>query len=152
MRKWVGRIFWIALLLLLAWWAKERFLVSEETRIQRQIAAMEQAVEQNKILRLADAVAGDYGDDHGLDKGTLLAAVRAFRAQQDALLIHISDLTIQVQPGTNLAQVTLIARVVTKPKGGGETELNADRFRLYLRKDDQVWRLTRVESPELKFD
>jgi len=150
--KWFWRAAVAALLIWLAWQGWQRFFVTDETRIKRLIATMANAVEKNKTLALADCIAGDYGDDRGLDKSTLLGAVRATRSQYDAMFIHISDMLIQIADDRQKAQATLIAKVLTKRAGGGDTELNAERVRLFFRKTDDGWKLTRVESPELKFE
>jgi ketosteroid isomerase-like protein len=43
--------------------------------------------------------------------------------------------------------------VLAKQKGAAaETEVRAERFRLFFRKSDDGWKLVRTESPELKFD
>ena len=83
----------------------------------------------------------------------LIGAVRSFRAQYDALFIHISDLTMTIDPDHQKAQAVFIAKVLAKAKGSlSESEVRADRFRLYFRKTDGGWKLIRAESPELKFD
>lgn len=132
------------------WQAGQRLFITDETRIKRLIGTMETAVEKNKIIALADCIAGDYSDDHGLDKASLLGAVRGVRMQYEALFIHIADMVIEVTPET--AQATLVAKVLTRRAGGGETELNAERVRLFFRQTDDGWKLIRIESPELKFD
>lgn len=151
--KWFSRFAGLLLLAGLAWWTWQRLFVTDETRIQRAIASMESAVEEGNLLRLEAGIAQDYSDDHGLDKATLLGAVRSFRAQQDAIFIHISELRITVAPDRQTAQAAFIAKVLVKPKGAlAESELRADRHRLSFRNTDQGWRMTRAESPELKFD
>jgi ketosteroid isomerase-like protein len=127
--------------------------VTDEARVKKQLAILVIAVEKGDILRLSDALAADYSDDWGLDKSTLLGAVRAFRTQYDALFIHISDLTVTVDPDHQKAQAIFIAKVLAKAKGSvTESEVRADRFRLHFRKTDSGWKLNRAESPELKFD
>jgi ketosteroid isomerase-like protein len=151
--KWLVRIVVAGLLVFAVWWLWQRMFVTDETRIKRQISTMTQAVEKGEILKLSDAIANDYADDHGFDKGTLLAAIREFRAQSEALLIHISDQKIEaITPGAREAQAVIVVKVLSKTKGGGQTELNADRFRLFFHKTDDGWKLSRTESPELKFD
>ena len=147
--KWLARIV-VAGLLAFALW--QRVFVTDEMRIKRQIGTMARAVEEGEMLKLSDAVAHDYADDRGLDKSTLLAAVRVFRAQSESLFIYISDQKIEVNPDAQEAQAVIVAKVLSKTKGGGQTELNADRFRLFFRKTDNGWKLSRTESPELKFD
>jgi ketosteroid isomerase-like protein len=68
------------------------------------------------------------------------------------MFIHISDMVIEMGADRQTAQATLVAKVLTKRAGGGETEINAERVRLFFRKTEDGWKLTRVESPELKFD
>jgi|YelNatPaOPRAMG01_1025707.scaffolds.fasta_scaffold10237_4 ketosteroid isomerase-like protein len=136
----------------IGWQAWQRLFVTDATRVKRLIGAMETAVEQNKIVALADCIAGDYSDDRGLDKATLLGAVRSVRMQFEALFIHIGDMVIEVAPDARTAQATLVAKVLTRRAGGGETELNAERVRLFFRKTDAGWKLIRLESPELRFD
>jgi ketosteroid isomerase-like protein len=151
--KWTIRIAGVALAALVAWQIWERVFVTDETRIKKQIAAMARAVEKGDVVRLSDAVATDYADDWNMDKSTLLGAARAFRAQYDAVFIHISDVTVTVEPDHQTAQAVLIAKVLAKAKGSlSESELRAERFRLFFRRNDSVWRLVRAESPELKFD
>ena len=151
--KWLLRIVAVGIVVFVAWQIWQRVFVTDEKRIKKQISIMANAVEKGDALRLSDALAGDYGDDWGLDKSMLLGAVRSFRAQYDALFIHISDLTVTVDPDHQKAQAILIAKVLAKAKGAvAESEVRADRFRLYFRKADSGWKLTRTESPELKFD
>jgi ketosteroid isomerase-like protein len=46
-----------------------------------------------------------------------------------------------------------VAKILAKAKGSlSESEVYADRFRLYFRKTDDGWKLTRTESPQLKFE
>ncbi len=150
--KWLLRAAAVGLVAWLAWYGWQRIFVTDETRIKQLVATMVNAVEKNKTLVLADCVAGDYGDDRGLDKSTLLGMIRATRSQYEALFIHISDMAIQITDDRQKAQATLVAKVLTKRTGGGETELNAERVRLFFRKIDNGWKMTRVESPELKFE
>lgn len=151
MRKYV----WVVAIVLLAWMAWygwQLFFVTDESRIRKLIATMQSAVEKNKMLTLADCIARDYGDDRGMDKSTLLAMVRGTRSQYDAMFIYISDMVIEIPAGQNTATATVVARILTKRAGGGDTELNAERVRLFFRKTDNDWLMTRVESPELKFE
>ncbi|MGD0017509.1 MAG: hypothetical protein ABSC38_08370 [Verrucomicrobiia bacterium] len=151
--KWLSRIIGLGLVAAAMWQLWEHVFVSDETRITRLISAMAQAVEKGNILKLSDAIANDYENDHGLDKRTLLALIRAFRAQSEAVFIYISDQKIEAIPsGAQKAQVVIVAKVLSKHKGGGQTELNAERIRLFFRKTDDGWKLCRTESPELKFD
>ncbi|MBM3858937.1 MAG: hypothetical protein FJ395_04720 [Verrucomicrobia bacterium] len=150
--KWLLRITVAGLLVWLAWQGWQRFFVTDETRIKRLISTLANAVENNKILALADGIAGDYSDDRGLDKATLLGAVRGTRSQYEAMFIYISDTAVQIADNRENAQATIVARILTKRAGGGSTELNAERVRLFFRKTDSGWKMTRVESPELKFD
>ena len=149
--KWI-RLVLVVLVLLLAWWAWQHLFVSDETRIRLQLATMTRAVEQANLLKLEGAIASDYSDDYGLDKSTLLGAVRSYRQQHDGLFIHLSDVNVELDPDHKQAKAVCIAKVMTRPKGGGETQLISDRFRLFFRKTDQGWKLYRAESPELKFD
>ena len=150
--KWT-RIVLLILTLLAAWWAWQRFFVSDETRIRLQLVTMARAVEQGNILKLEGAIATDYTDDFGMDKSTLLAGIAQYRQQHDGLFIHLSDIQIEVQPDHQKARALLIAKVVSKSKSGAtESDLFSDRFRLFFRNNDRHWQLIRVESPELKFD
>jgi len=151
--KWIGRTAGIAAAVLFGWWLWQRVVVTDETRVKRQIAAMERAVERGDLLRLEGAIAQDYGDEWGLDKSALLGAARAFHQQYEALFIHIGDLTVAVGPDHENASAVFIAKVIAKTSGSAtETEVRAERLRLFFRKSDRGWRLTRIESPELKFD
>jgi hypothetical protein len=151
--RWIRLILVLAVIFVAAGWIWERFLVSDETRIRLRINGMERAVEQGDLLRLEGAIADDYSDDSGMDKPSLLAAVRAFRQQYDGLFIHLSDIDIQIDADHQMAQAAFVAKVISKPRdGGGESELLADRFRLFFRKTGRDWRLVRAESPPLKFD
>ncbi|HUK84054.1 MAG TPA: hypothetical protein VLZ12_15645 [Verrucomicrobiae bacterium] len=149
--KWT-RLLLAVVVLVLAWWAWQRLFVSDETRIRLQLAAMTRAVEQGNVLKLEGTIASDYSDDYGLDKSTLLGAVRSYRQQHDGLFIHLSEVSVELGPENAKATAAFVAKVMARPKGGGETQLISDRFRLFFRKSDQGWKLYRVESPELKFD
>ena len=152
MMKWMMRLLGVVVLVLVGWWLWERVFVTDQTRVRRLIAAMQRHVEQGNLIRLADTIAQDYSDDRGLDKGTLLGAVRSYRAQYDTVFIHLSDLQVTVEPDHRRAQAVFIAKVLVKPRGGQETELFSDRFRLFFRKTEEGWQMIRAESPELKFD
>ena len=151
--KWLLRIAAVGIALFVLWQVWQRVFVTDETRVKRQIAVMENAVERGKLLQLADAVAADYSDDWGMDKSMLLGGVSSFRSQYDAIFIHLSDLTVTVDPDHQKAQAVFIAKVLAKAKGSlSESEVRSERFRLYFRKNDSGWKLIRAESPELKFD
>lgn len=151
--KWLGRIIVAGVVVFVAWQIWQRVFVTDEKRVKKQLAIMVSAVEKGDVLRLSDALAGDYSDDRGLDKSMLLGAVRSFRTQYDALFIHISDLTVTIDANHQKAQAIFIAKVLAKAKGSvTESEVRADRFRLHFRKTDSGWKLVRAESPELKFD
>jgi ketosteroid isomerase-like protein len=153
MKKWILRILAAVVVAFVLWQIWDHVFVTDEKRIKKQIATMTRAVEKGDVLRLADAVAADYSDGWSMDKSTLLGAVRAFRAQYDALFIHISDLDVTIDPDGQTGQAVFIAKVLAKAKGSAtESEVRAERFRLHFRKNDGVWRLVRTESPELKFD
>ena len=151
--KWLLRIVMMAIAAFVLWQVWQRVFVTDETRIRRQISTMVSATEKGDVLRLSDALAADYSDDWGLDKSMLIGAVRSFRSQYDALFIHLSDLTVTIDPDHQKAQAVFIATVIAKAKGSlSESEVRADRFRLHFRKSDSGWKLTRAESPELKFE
>ena len=151
--KWFWRLVLVAIVVFAAWRIWQRIFVTDEQRVKNQLAGMVRAVEKGDVLRLSDALAADYSDDWGLDKSTLLGAVRSFRSQYDALFIHISDLKVTVDPDHQTAQAIFIAKVLAKAKGSvTPNEIRADRFRLHFRKVDSTWKLERAESPELKFD
>jgi hypothetical protein len=151
--KWLIRIAGIVVLVLAGWWLWQKIFVTDEQRVQRQISSMVRAVETGNLLKLEGAVAQDYSDDFGFDKSTVLAAVRAFRAQQDGVLILISDLAVTIEPDRQHAHAVFIAKVLAKAKGSfADSELRTDRYRLSFRKTDQGWQMTRAESPQLKFD
>lgn len=151
--KWLLRIVAAGIVVFVAWQIWERVFVTDEKRIKKQMTAMVSAVEKGDLLRLEGAIAQDYSDDFGLDKATLLAAVRSFRQQYDAIFIHLSDLTITIETDHQKAQAIFIAKVIAKAKGSlSESEVRAERFRLHFRKTDSGWKLVRAQSPELKFD
>lgn len=151
--KWLLRIAVVVIVAFALWQVWQRMFVTDETRIKKQIAIMESAVEKGKLLQLSDVIAADYSDDWGMDKSMLLGGVSSFRSQYDAIFIHLSDLTVTVDPDHQKAQAVFIAKILAKAKGSlSESEVRAERFRLYFRKNDSTWKLIRVESPELKFD
>ena len=151
--KWLLRVAIGALVVFGLWRAWQWAFVTDEMRIRRQISIMAGAVERGEILRLSDALASDYGDDWGMDKATLLGAVRAYRARYDPVFIHISDLTVTVEPDHQKAQAVLIARIIARERGSlTDSEAREDRFRLVFRRNESGWELIRAESPELKFD
>jgi len=150
--KWLTRIVVVVALVLVGWWVKERFFVSDETRIKRALDALVKAVETGNMVGLSDGIAADYSDDRDLDKGTLVAMVHGYRSQQQAIFIFLTEMKVEVEASRHAAQVTLIANILIKPKGGADTHMDGERFRLYFRKDDRGWKLARVESPKLQFD
>lgn len=151
--KWVLRIAVAAIAAFALWRAYQWLFVTDEMRIQRQISVMAGAVEKGDPVRLSNALASDYTDDWGLDKSTLLGSVHSYRTQYDPVFIHISDLTVTVDPDHQKAQAVFIAKILAKARGSvSDSEAREDRFRLYFRKNDSLWELIRAESPELKFD
>ncbi len=151
--RWLKIILGVALLMLLGWWLKERFFISEETRIKRAIAAAEQAVEAGNLLKLEGFIAQDYTDHYGFDKSTVLAGIRQFRAQYPKIFIHITGMTITLADDRQTAQTAFIARILTGPVDDpSATEVRNERLRLHLRKTDSGWKLRRAEAPELKFE
>ena len=151
--KWILRVAMVGIAAFVLWQVWQRVFVTDETRVKKQIAVMVNSVEKGKLLQLSDAVAADYSDDFGMDKSMLLGGVSSFRSQYDAIFIHLSDLTVTVDPDHQKAQAVFIAKVLAKAKGSlSESEIRSERFRLYFRKNDSTWKLIRVESPELKFD
>lgn len=153
MMKWLWRIVLVGVAALIIWQVWQRVFVTDETRIKRQIAVMTSAVEKGNLLRLSDVVATDYSDDSGMDKSTLLVEVRAFRSPYDSLSIHLSEVTVTVDPDHQKAHAEFIAKVIARNKGGSsENEVHSGQMRLFFRKDDAGWELIRAESPEAKFD
>jgi len=151
--KWLGRFVLLIALAGLGWWAWQRIFVTDEQRVKRQLSAMARAVETGNLLKLEDSIAQDYTDDFGFDKSTILGGVRSFRAQYDALLILITELTVEIEPSHQKAQAVFIVKVLAKAKGSlSETEVRADRYRVHFHKTDAGWKMTRAESPQLKFD
>ena len=151
--KLILRIAGAAVIAFVLWRAWQWFFITDEIRVKRQISVMTRAVEKGDVLRLSNALAADYSDDWGMDKSMLLGGVSSFRSQYDAIFIHLSDLTVTVDPDHQKAQAVFIAKVLAKAKGSlTESEVRAERFRLYFRKNDAGWKLIRAESPQLKFD
>jgi hypothetical protein len=147
--RWLG----VAALVGAGWWVWQRTAVTDEQRVQRALARLETAVEQRQWLRLEDGVAHDYADAFGFDKAGVLLAVRAFRAQYDAVFIHLSDVVITVAPDRQTAEAAFIAKVLGTPRGAlAETEIRAERYRVRFRRTDQGWKLTAAETPALKFE
>ena len=151
--KWLIRIAFVAVVVIAGWWLWQKIFVTEEQRIARQISSMARAVESGNLLKLESNIAQDYSDDFGLDKSTVLAAVRTFRSQHDGVLILISDMNVQIEPDRQHAHAVFIAKILARAKGTvADSELRTDRYRLSFRKTDQGWQMTRAETPQLKFD
>ena len=151
--KWLTRLVLIGVLAGSGWWMWQRVFVTDAQRVQRQLSAMAQAVETGRWIRLDNDIANDYSDDFGFDKATVIAGVRSFRAQYDAILIFITDLKVEIAPDHQQAQTVFIAKVLAKAHGAlRDSEVRADRYRVFFRKTEAGWKMTRVESPQLKFD
>ena len=94
------------------------------------------------------------------DTCVTLAAAQHVQVNAQALASIISNFRrehglgpVTVDPEHQTAQAVFIAKVLAKAKGNlTQSEVRAERFRLYFRKTDGAWRLVRTESPELKFD
>jgi hypothetical protein len=151
--KWLTRIAVIAVLVLLGWWTWQRVFVTDEQRVRKLIGSMQKAVETGNLLKLEAGIAQDYTDEFGFDKSTVIGAVRSFRAQYDAVLIILTDLHVTIEPDHQHAQAVFIAKILAKQKGSlADSELRSDRFRLLFRKTDQGWKMTRAETPQLRFE
>lgn len=151
--KLILRIVGAIIITFVLWRAWQWFFITDEIRVKRQISAMTRAVEKGDVLRLSNALAADYNDDWGMDRSTLIGAVHSFRAQYDAMFVHISDLSVTIDSDHQKGQAVFIAKVIAKAKGSlSDSEVRAERFRLYFRNTDSGWKLIRTESPELKFE
>ena len=151
--KWFVRLLLVGALAGSGWWLWQRLFVTDEQRVQRQLSVMTHAVETGNLIKLEDSIAQDYADDFGFDKATIIAGVRSFRADYDALLIFITDLKVEVAPDHQTAQAVFIAKVLAKAHGAlSASEIRADRYRIYFRRTDAGWKMTRAASPQLKFD
>jgi hypothetical protein len=143
----------IAAVALTSWWIKERFFVTDEMRVKRLVSDMAKFVEKAAITSLGETITEDYTSDQASDKTTLLNAIRIFRLQYAQMFIYIADQAVIVSPDAEGAEVTLVAKVIAKPRGGGaDTEFHAERVRLFFRKTDAGWQMYRTESPKLNFD
>ncbi len=149
MLRWLLRIVLVAGAIAVGWWVWDRFLVPDETKIRRLVAAMKDAVIRRNALRLSDSIAQDYSDDFGLNKSTLLGVARSFRDQFDEVTIEIPELAVTVEPDHQTARAALRATVVGF-KGGIRQEPADDQLRLFFRKTDDGWKLTRIEAPKLE--
>lgn len=151
--RWVARGLALLIVVGVGWWLAYRLTVTEEQRLLRTLSVMQRAVERMNLLTLEGYIAGDYSDERGLDKQSLLLAVRNVRLQYSTFLVFRSDTVTEIAPDATTATVTFVAKVVATPtEGGAETELFTERFRLSFRKQDNAWRLTRVEVPKLRFE
>jgi hypothetical protein len=105
------------------------------------------------FLSLGNAIAADYHDDRGLDKATLIAAIRTTRLQYSAFHIFLTGTTITIAPDRQTAVVVIIAKVLATPRDGGtERDLFTERFRLTFQRHDRTWQLTATEVPKLSFE
>jgi hypothetical protein len=153
MKKWLLYLVVATVLAWMGWQIKERFFVSEETRVRRLVSAMATMVEKVEIKSLGDSIADDYTSDQVADKTTLLNAIRLFRLQYAQMFIYLSDENIEMAPDQQTAEVTLVAKIVATARGGGgNTEFNSERIRLFLRKTSDGWKMYKTESPKLNFD
>ena len=151
--NWFLRILLVGVLAGAGWWLWQRVFVTDEQRVQRQLSAMAHAVETGNLLKLEDGIANDYSDDFGFDKSTVIAGVRSFRAQYDALLILITSPKVEIAADHQTAQVVFIAKVLAKASGALKaSEVRSDRYRVYFRRTEGGWKMTKVESPQLKFE
>ncbi len=146
--KWVMRIILVVAAISTLIWVYRKVVISEQTRIERQILAMKRAVETGQILKLNNAIATGYSDDRGFDKRTVLGFIGSVRRQYDVILIRISNQDIELAPDRLSAKVRLKAQVLSVSVGSlAETDLYTDRFELEFRKMRGDWLLYRVESP-----
>jgi ketosteroid isomerase-like protein len=153
MKKWLLVLVAVAALAWTGWWMKQRFFVDDETRVKRLVSAMATMVEKAEINSLGNTITEDYTSEQATDKTTLLNAIRIVRLQHAQMFIYLSDQVISVAPDGQTAEVTLVAKVMAKPRGGGAaTEFHAERIRIFFRKTDDGWKMYRTESPKLNFD
>ena len=151
--KWFGRWLLIGALAAGGWWLWQWLFVTDAQRVQRQLSAMAGAVEAGHWIQLDNNIANEYSDDFGFDKATVIIALRAFRAQYAAILILITNLKVEVAVDHQQAQAVFIAKILAKAQGSlSDSEVRADRYRVSFRRTADGWKLTRVESPQLKFD
>ena len=87
--KWLLRIVVAAIAAFVLWQVWQRVFVTDETRVRREISAMVSATEKGDVLRLSDALAGDYSDDWGMDKSMLIGAVHGYRGLVRELIAEL---------------------------------------------------------------
>ncbi len=149
----------IAISAVVGWWLWSHYGISEEARVRRVIAKMQQLIERGEGLKLSwglnDCIAHDYSDPWGMNKGTLVQAILGYRSQYEEVTIYITDLKIQVNPvstpGGEIAEATFAVRVVGRAKSNASdsvlpAEQYSEQYHLTLRKSDIGWQMTSAES------
>ncbi len=152
--KWLGVV---VALLLVGWWLWARYGVTEEKRVRKVIAKMQEAVERGgrakMALGLEGCIAQDFADRVGLNKTMLIEALIGYRSQFDSVNIDISDLTITVTtaPTANdfpTAEAKFAARLIGNKSG--QNDQYSDRFRLTFKKSDLGWQMTNAEGEQTR--
>jgi hypothetical protein len=138
--------------IVLLWQAVSNLFATDEKLIRQLIATMKHAVERNKILTLNDCIASNYSDEHGLDKQSLLGAIRVMRSHYNVMFIKLSDMKVEVNAADKTARAEFTASVIAHRAGeGAKLTTDADHVRLFFRKADDGWKLVRAEYPEMEF-
>jgi hypothetical protein len=142
----------VVVAVVMLWQLGRRWLSSDDQLIRTLITTMQRAVERNKILTLNDCIASDYTDEHGLDRSSLLAAVRATRSQYDIMFIQISDLILKINVMDQTAQAAFTVSVAGHRSGSGaKLTMDGDHVQLFFRKADDEWKLVRAVYPAIEW-
>ena len=141
--KWLGVV---VALTLVGWWLWAGYGVTEEKRVRKVIAKMQEAVERGGRVQMALALEGciaqDFADRMGFNKTTVVEAVVGYRSQFDSVNIDISGLEINVAGDS--AEAKFSARVVGNKSG--QSEQYSDQFRLTFKKTDVGWQMANAEG------
>lgn len=145
MKRWLLCIAGAWAFLALAWWVCERLWVTDETRVLLQIEKLARHVESGSLFTLGDAVAADYRDDWGNDRGALVVAVRALRQRYRDIRVHLGRATVRVAGATATAD---LRASVTGLVDDGRAEGERGEFQLAFRRVEKAWKLSRVTQKE----
>lgn len=118
-----------------------------EARIRDLVARAEQAAEDHDIAVFRDGISGDYQDNHGYDRRTVLRLIQGLllRNQQIHLLSIVRDLRVQ----DGAARARVLVAMAGRPIESAEALLNlrADlmRFDVQLALEGGEWRVRAVD-------
>jgi hypothetical protein len=127
------------------------FLAGEEGRIKKFISEGRAAIVSKNILKCSEMVAMHYSDANGMDRSSLIYAVRQSFQYYEKFKINIEDIQIKLGEDKQTAEVDITAMMVGQTTKDAEEyifEGEKGHFAIDIVKEERRWKLLKLEFYE----